>query len=88
MRTAVFAISLALFLTGAATPASVHADCGDQGQPPCTGPAPTTDQVVAIMAELTDPDKPAAAKTDIVTPGFTPDEAQTKPRRSAITSTT
>jgi len=33
--------------------------------------------VVAIMAELTDPDKPAAAKTDIVTPGFTPDEAQT-----------
>jgi len=29
------------------------------------------------MAELTDPDKPAAAKTDIVTPGFTPDEART-----------
>jgi hypothetical protein len=52
-------------------------DCGDPGQPPCTGPVPTTDQVVAVMAELTDPNKPAADKTDIVTPGFTPDEAQT-----------
>lgn len=29
------------------------------------------------MAELTDPNKPAANKTDIVTPGFTPEEAQT-----------
>jgi hypothetical protein len=38
---------------------------------------PTVDQVVAVMAELTDPDKPAASKTDIVTPGFTPDEAGT-----------
>jgi hypothetical protein len=38
---------------------------------------PTVDQVVAIMAELTDPDRPAASKTDIVTPGFSPDEAGT-----------
>ena len=29
------------------------------------------------MAELTDPDKPSASKTDIVTPGFSPDEAGT-----------
>ncbi|WP_428340760.1 hypothetical protein [Mycobacterium sp.] len=29
------------------------------------------------MAELTDPSKPAANKTDIVTPGFSPDEAGT-----------
>jgi hypothetical protein len=53
------------------------ADCGDPGQPACTGPVPTVDQVVAIMAELTDPDIPAVNKTDIVTPGFTPDEAGT-----------
>jgi hypothetical protein len=32
---------------------------------------------MAIMAELTDPDKPAASKTDIVAPGFSPDEAGT-----------
>jgi hypothetical protein len=38
---------------------------------------PTVDQVVAIMAELTDPKKPAANKGDIVTPGFSPDEAGT-----------
>jgi hypothetical protein len=53
------------------------ADCGDPGQPPCAGPVPTPDQVVAILAELTDPDIPAANKTDIVTPGFSPEEAGT-----------
>jgi hypothetical protein len=58
-----------------AVPAS--ADCGDPGQPPCAGPVPTVDQVVAIMAELTDPDIPAANKTNIVTPGFSPEEAGT-----------
>ena len=60
-----------------ASPATAFADCGDRDQPPCTGPVPTVDQVVAIMAELTDPDKPAANKTDIVTPGFAPEEAGT-----------
>ena len=45
-------------------PATVRAD----------DPVPTVDQVVAIMAELTDPDIPAANKTNIVTPGFSPDE--------------
>jgi hypothetical protein len=60
-----------------AAPATAYADCGDPGQAPCTGPVPTVDQVVAIMAELTDPNKPAADKTDIVTAGFSPDEAGT-----------
>jgi hypothetical protein len=57
--------------------ATAYADCGDPGQDPCTGPVPTTDQVVAILAALTDPDIPAANKADIVTPGFSPDEAGT-----------
>ena len=58
------------------TAAPAYADCGDPDQPPCTGPVPTVDQVVAILDKLTDPDIPAANKTDIVTPGFSPDEAQ------------
>jgi hypothetical protein len=57
-------------------PATAHADCGDPGQDPCTGPVPTVDQVTAIMAELTDPDIPALNKTDIVSPGFSPEDAQ------------
>jgi hypothetical protein len=70
-------VTAALLLAASlAVPATAHADCGDPGQDPCTGPVPTVDQVVAIMTELTDPDKPAASKTDIVTPGFSPDEAQ------------
>ena len=60
-----------------ASPATAYADCGDPGQDPCAGPVPTVDQVVAIMAELTDPNKPAAHKGDIVTPAFSPDEAGT-----------
>jgi hypothetical protein len=59
-----------------AAPAAAYADCGDPDQPPCTGPVPTTDQVVAIMTELTDPNIPAANKGDIVTPAFTDDLAQ------------
>jgi hypothetical protein len=60
-----------------AMPATAYADCGDPDQPACTGPVPSVDQVVAVMAELTDPDIPAANKTNIVTPGFSPDEAGT-----------
>jgi hypothetical protein len=60
-----------------ASPATAYADCGDPGQDPCIDPVPTVDQVVAIMAELTDPHKPAANKGDIVAPGFSPDEART-----------
>jgi hypothetical protein len=60
MKIAVTGMLLAATL---AAPATAHAD-----------DAPSVDQVVAIMAELTDPDRPAASKTDIVTPGFSPDE--------------
>ena len=60
-----------------ASPATAYADCGQPDQPPCTEPVPTVDQVVADLAELTDPDIPAASKTDIVSPGFSPEEAGT-----------
>ena len=50
-----------------ASPATAYAD----------DPVPTVDQVVAIMAELTDPNIPAANKSNIVSPGFNPDEAGT-----------
>jgi len=74
MKSAAAAMILAASLS---IPATAHADCGDPGQNPCAGPVPTVDQVVAIMAELTDPNRPAASKTDIVTPGFTEEEAGT-----------
>ena len=38
---------------------------------------PDVEQVVAVMAELTDPGRPAASKTDIVIPGLNPDDAAT-----------
>jgi hypothetical protein len=60
---AAFAVAAVLFVA----PATARAD----------DPAPTVDQVVAIMAELTDPDIPAANKGNLVIPGFTPDEAGT-----------
>jgi hypothetical protein len=62
MKIAAAALLLAAAL---AVPATAHAD----------DPVPTVDQVIAIMAELTDPNIPAARKTDIVTPGFTLEEA-------------
>jgi hypothetical protein len=70
-------LSVATTLAAAliASSATAYADCGDLGRDPCTGPVPTVDQVVAIMAELTDPNRPAASKNDIVTPRFSPDEA-------------
>jgi hypothetical protein len=74
LRIAVVFVAL---LEAAVTAATAHADCGDPDQLPCAGPVPTVDQVVAIMAELTDPNRPAASKTDIVTPGFTEEEAGT-----------
>jgi hypothetical protein len=70
-------VAATLIAASITAPAAARADCGDPGQDPCTGPVPTVDQIVAIFAELTDPDSPAASKTDIVTPGFTPDEAGT-----------
>jgi hypothetical protein len=81
MKLSVIATAIAAALIAApaivVTAAPAYADCGDPDQPPCTGPVPTVDQVVAIMTELTDPDIPAANKTNIVTPGFSPDEAET-----------
>jgi hypothetical protein len=64
MKTVAAAIMLAASLMAAQ--AAAHADA-----------VPTTDDVVAIMAKLTDPDIPALSKTDIVSPGFSPDEAGT-----------
>ena len=64
MKTAVAAMLLAVGITA---PVTAHAD----------EPVPTVDQVVAIMAELTDPNIPAANKGNIVTPGLSPDEAGT-----------
>jgi hypothetical protein len=43
----------------------------------CADPVPSTNEVVAVLAKLTDPGIPAENKTDIVTPGFAPDEAGT-----------
>jgi hypothetical protein len=66
MRMVVAATLLAASLAVVAAPATAHAD-----------PVPTPDEVVAVLAELTDPNIPAANKGDIVTPGFAPDEAGT-----------
>jgi hypothetical protein len=77
MKIVAAAMLLAASLTVVAAPGTAHADCGDPDQPACTGPVPKVDQVVAVLAELTDPNKPAADKSDIVTPGFSPDEAGT-----------
>ena len=71
MKTAAAVVLLAASL---AVPATAHADCGDPGQDPCTGPVPTVDQVAAIMDRLTDPNVPAPDKSDIVTPAFTDNE--------------
>jgi hypothetical protein len=70
MKIVVAAVLLAASLAGVTVPATAYADES----------VPTVDQVVAVMAELTDPGRPAASKTDIVTPGFAPDEAGTIPR--------
>jgi hypothetical protein len=64
MRLAAIATTLMAALI--ASPATAYAD-----------PVPTTDDVVAILAKLTDPGIPAANKGNIVTPGFSPDEAGT-----------
>jgi len=76
VRNVLIAAAITAPLTGVAV-APAHADCGDPGQPACAGPIPSSDQVVAVLAELTDPGRPAASKSDVVTPGFSPEEAQT-----------
>jgi hypothetical protein len=61
-----FVIAAAMAAALIASPATAYAD-----------PVPTADEVVAIMADLTDPGIPAANKGNIVSPGFSPDEAGT-----------
>jgi hypothetical protein len=65
MKTVAAATMLAAFLTVVA-PAAAHADS-----------VPAVDEVVAVMAELTDPGIPAVNKGNIVSPGLAPDEAGT-----------
>jgi hypothetical protein len=76
MKAVVSAALLVASLTVVA-PATALADCGDPNQPPCGGPVPTVDEVVAVLASMTDPDIPAVNKGNVVTPGFSPDEAGT-----------
>jgi hypothetical protein len=73
MKIAAAALLLAASL---AVPATAHADCGQDGQPACTGPVPTVDEVTAIVNEVADPNIPAANKNDVVTPPFNDDQAQ------------
>ena len=72
------AITVALIAapTVVVTAAPVYADCGDPGQPACTGPVPTADQVAAALTKLTSPSIPYQDKADVVENGFTPDEGQ------------
>jgi hypothetical protein len=62
----IVAAAMMLVASLVAAPATAHADS-----------VPTTDEVVAILAVLTDPGIPAANKGNIVTPGFSPDEGGT-----------
>ncbi|WP_131721558.1 hypothetical protein [Mycolicibacter heraklionensis] len=71
MRIAATSVLLAAALAGLATPATCSA----------SEPVPTPDEVLAAMAELTNPDIPAANKGNVVTPGFSPEEAQTIDQR-------
>jgi hypothetical protein len=64
MKTVAAAMTLAASVVVA--PATANADA-----------VPTVDEVVAVLAGLTDPNIPATNKTNIVTPGFSPDEAGT-----------
>jgi hypothetical protein len=65
-------LTMALFVS----PATAYADCSDDGQPACTGPVPTVDQVMDLMNEVADPNIPAVNKNDVVTPPFDDDQAQ------------
>ena len=64
MNLSVVATVTAIAAALIATPAPAYAE-----------PVPTTDEVVAVLAGLTDPNIPAANKTNIVAPGFSPDDA-------------
>jgi hypothetical protein len=72
MKIAAAALLLAASL---AVPATADADCGQDGQPACSGPVPTVDEVTAIVNEVADPNIPAGNKNDVVTPPFNDDQA-------------
>lgn len=59
-------------LFGVTAPA--YADCGDPGQPPCTGPVPSPDEVAGLLNQLTDPATPDPAKAALMVGGLSPDE--------------
>jgi hypothetical protein len=59
-------VATTLAAASIASPATAYAD-----------PLPTTDEVVGVLAGLTDPNIPAANKGNIVTPRFNPDETGT-----------
>jgi len=67
-------VVLLLAVTTVAAPAIARADCGQDGQPACTGPVPTVDQVTDLLNRLTDPSVPAEDKHDVVTPDFAPNQ--------------
>jgi len=71
--TAMAAALIAAPLAGIAAPAPAYADCGDPDQPACTGPVPSVDQVVALLSELMDPNRPNEDKNDVVTPDLSPE---------------
>lgn len=71
MRILATSVLLATVLSGVAAPATVWA----------ADPVPTADEVLAAMAELTDPNIPAASKGNVVSPGFSAEEAQTIDQR-------
>jgi hypothetical protein len=56
-------LSVATTLVAAliASPATAYADCGDPDQHPCTGPVPTVDEVVAVLAW---PDRPGHSRCE------------------------
>jgi hypothetical protein len=64
MTMGIAAASMMLMATLIAAPATARAD----------DPVPTVDQVVVIMQQLTDPNIPAANKSNIVSPGFSLEE--------------
>ena len=61
-----------LLAASLAAPAPAHADCGQDGQPACTGPVPTVDQVTALLNVMTDPNVAFEDKHEVVTPDFQP----------------
>jgi hypothetical protein len=67
------AAAMLLAVASVTAPAIARADCGEPDEPACTGPVPTVDQVVALLAELMDPNRPNEDKNDVVTPDLSPE---------------